>query len=319
MYYKSQPAPEPQNICAIVVTYHPDEGLFERIDRICNQVDKVVIVDNHSSSNCLTMLKKISSKLGVHLILNDENLGIATALNSGVRYAIDCGDTYKWFLTLDQDTLPYTTMVKNLITAYNGCPYREQVGIIGSNYQERTTGEILFAIGKVDGSWAEVENLPTSGCLTSIRAFEEVGSFRDDLFIDYVDTEYCMRLRGAGFKVIISPKLCMQHPLGYYRPNKLYKLLCGRVMVTNYPPLRHYFWTRNGIMLAREYFWRDAKWSLKTIYYLLARRLVTVLLFEENKLLKLRCLCLGIYHAFFPKKIGVLNKCIESKFKCLKS
>jgi rhamnosyltransferase len=302
MHYQKRRAPEPHNICAIMVTYHPDQDLFERIERVHNQVAKVVIVDNHSSATCLAMLSKISSQLGVHLILNNENLGVATALNYGARYAIDRSDTYEWFLTLDQDTLPYASMIENLISAYNECPYREQVGIIGSNYQEWTTGEILFTKGKVDSSWAEVENLPTSGCLTSIRAFEEVGSFRDDLFIDYVDTEYCMRLRGAGYKVIISPKLCMQHPLGYYRPHKLYKLLCGREMVTNYPPLRHYFWTRNGIVLAREYFWRNTKWAFKTFYYILARRLVTVLLFEENKLLKLRYMSLGIFHAFFPKK-----------------
>ena len=295
-------APTPHNICAIVVTYHPDEGLPERIERIWRQVDKVIIVDNHSSATCLEMIRKISSHLGVHLILNDKNLGVATALNQGVRYAIDCGDTYTWVLTLDQDTHPYPTMVQSLISAYNDCPYRERVGIIGSNYQEWTTGRILFPSGNGNQTWAEVENLPTSGCLTSIPIFEEVGSFRDDLFIDYVDVEYCMRLRAGGYRVIISPKVCMQHPLGYYKSDRLYKFLCGRSMVTNYPPLRHYYWTRNGIILAREYFWKNMKWSLNEIYYLLIRRLVTVLLFEDNKMLKIRYMCRGIHHAFLPQR-----------------
>jgi rhamnosyltransferase len=142
--------------------------------------------------------------------------------------------------------------------------------------------------------------LPTSGCLTSISIFKRVGSFRDDLFIDFVDVEYCMRLKESGYRVIISPKVGMQHPLGYYRSDKLYNFLRGRSMVTNYPPLRHYYWTRNGIVLSKEYFWRSMKWSLNQIYYLLVRRPVTVLLFEENKLLKARYILLGIYHAFFP-------------------
>jgi len=308
MHYHKEEKPTPNNICAIVVTYHPDEGLPKRIENISRQVDRVVIVDNQSSAACLVMLKKISSNLGVHLILNDKNLGVATALNQGVRYVIDYGNTYMWFLTLDQDTIPYPTMVQNLIFAYNDCSFRNQVGIIGSNYQELTTGEILFSSRKENQTWAEVENLPTSGCLTSIPIFEEVGNFRDDLFIDYVDTEYCMRLREKGYKVIISPKVCMQHPLGYYKSHKLYKFLRGRYMVTNYPPLRHYYWTRNGITIARERFWKSMKWSLNEIYYLLIRRLVTVILFEDNKILKIRLMCLGIYHAFLHHKGRIPDK-----------
>ncbi len=34
--------PTPHNICAIVVTYNPDEGLPERLERIWGQVDKEI-------------------------------------------------------------------------------------------------------------------------------------------------------------------------------------------------------------------------------------------------------------------------------------
>lgn len=298
MMCQARQAPRPDNICAIVITYHPDKGLFERIRQINQQVDRVVIVDNNSSAASLSMIEKISKELGVHLILNDTNFGVATALNIGVHYVIDCGGGYDWFLTLDQDTLPYPSMIQNLIAAYNECPNKNMVGIIGSNYQEKTTGQILFHGGREGEVWAEVENLPTSGSLTSIAAFQEVGGFRDDLFIDYVDTEYCIRLRQMGYIVIISPEICMLHPLGYYKPDKLYKFLCGRLMVTNYPALRHYYWTRNGIILVREQFWGNMKWSIKEIYYLIIRRPLTVLLFEDDKIIKMKNICLGIYHAF---------------------
>ncbi len=294
--------PKFSNICAIMVTYHPDERLPERVERICKQVDKLIIVDNNSSSASLALIKRISAKFSIHLILNEENLGVATALNIGVRYVLNLGDVYEWFLTLDQDSIPSTTMVQNLITAYEACPFSEQIGIIGSNYQEATTGNILFSNEGHNHEWAEVENLPTSGCLTSIRAFKVVGSFRDDLFIDFVDIEYCMRLRENGYRVIIAPKIGMLHPLGYYKPSKLYKFLLGRNVVTNYPPLRHYYWTRNGIILTREYFSKNFKWSINLIFYLFIRRPVTVVLFEENKLLKIRYILLGMRHAFFKMR-----------------
>ena len=50
--------PEIRNIFAVVVTYHPDKELFDRIKLIRSQVDKVLIVDNNSSSDCI---EKISS------------------------------------------------------------------------------------------------------------------------------------------------------------------------------------------------------------------------------------------------------------------
>jgi len=203
MRYQKRQVPEQESICAIVVTYHPDQGLPERIERISKQVGKVVIVDNNSNETSLAMIRNTALNFQIHLILNNKNVGVATALNQGVAYALDCGDSYTWFLTLDQDTIPFHDMVENLISAYDECPFKNQLGVIGSNYRELTTGEILYSGDAGGEAWAEVENLPTSGCLTSITAFKEVGRFRDDLFIDYVDIEYCMRLREKGFRVII--------------------------------------------------------------------------------------------------------------------
>lgn len=297
-----QPAPTPENIHAIVITYHPDDGLYERIKCIQQQVNEIIIVDNHSSENCLAMIKKISSELGVKLILNKSNRGIAEALNQGVRYVVDCENTFHWILTLDQDSMPFPSMVPNLIAAYNGYPFKERVGIIGSNYREKTTNKVLFQEIYGNKTWAEVENLPTSGSLISTQAWRDVGPFRDDFFIDYVDTEYCMRLRNKGYRVLISPKVGMIHPLGYYRVSKLHKLLRGSSMITNYPPFRHYYWTRNGVILILENLWRDTNWSLNEAYYLFFRRIITILLFEDKKLIKIGNICLGVWHALISRR-----------------
>lgn len=295
-------APTPHNICAIVVTYHPDGGLPERIERIWGQVDKVVVVDNHSSETCLAMIRKISARLGVHLILNDENLGIATALNQGVRYAIDCG--YTWALTLDQDTVPYQTMIQNLISAYHDCPFKEKVGVIGSNYQERVTGKVaLHEKDYEKKSWLEVKEVITSGSLMSISIFENIGPFRNDFFIDLVDFEYCLRLRTNGYKVIITHEIGMIHSHGNC---KIRKFLFVDIMLHDYPPLRSYYRMRNGLLLVREYFWAETGWALHRLYFLI-RRFVSTILLEDNKVPKLKYICLGIYHASIYK-VGKLNE-----------
>jgi rhamnosyltransferase len=290
------------NICAIIVTFHPDIKIQDRIKLIANQVKKVIIVDNKSSEEIRKELKIIAKDLSAKLILNDNNLGVATALNIGFQEAIDSKEGFEWCLTMDQDTILNNDMVQNLISAYNDCPFREQIGIIGSNYEEYHTGRILFNIKDVNDLWAEVDNLPTSGCLNSINIFQKVGKFKDELFIDYVDTEYCMRIKDHKFRVIISPIINMTHPLGNYKSNNLYKFLTGQEMITNYPPVRHYYWTRNGLSLVRERFWKNTKWALNELYYLIFRRVLIVLIFEDQKLLKLRNILLGFIHSFLRIK-----------------
>ncbi len=292
-----QHTPTLRDICAIVVTYQPDEEFPERLDHIVQQVDKVVIVDNHSSEICLQMLRETVSQPMVHLIVNDENMGIATALNQGVQYASKCG--YPWALTLDQDSLVYPMMVKNLAAAYSDCPFKENVGIIGANLQEQISGKV--AIQEKDygnSSWLEALGAITSGSLISISIFKRIGPFKDDLFIDLVDFEYCLRLRANGYKIIVATKVGMVQAYGDYKKKKL---LWINKAVRDYSPLRSYYRTRNGLFLVREYFWKEPLWSLHRLRSL-CFRVISIMLFEENKILKIKYTLLGIYHAFISKR-----------------
>lgn len=295
-------APSRSNICAIIITFNPDEKLPERVKNIRYQVDRVVIIDNNSNTKCIKIIKKICEDLDVDLIQNNSNLGVAEALNQGFNYIISFKEKYSWALTLDQDTCCLPSLIDNHILAYNDCPYTKEVGVIGSNYSEKTTSRLLHNALDKNSSWEEVQNLPTSGCITSISSYKDVGEFRNDFFIDYIDTEYCMRMRKKGYKVLISTPIGMIHPLGYYRVSKLHKWLKGKEMVTNYPSYRHYYWTRNGSVLIWENLFDDLRWSLNEIYYIFIRRVITILLFEDMKLNKFGNMALGLFHAISSKK-----------------
>lgn len=306
MSHLTNKVPKVENICAVVVTYNPDLNLRERIEKIRPQVKKLLIVDNASSSTCLEMIQKISNDLDVNVIKNKSNLGIAEALNQGFKYFKSQYENCFWVLTLDQDSECDSNLVSQLISAYVNCPYRDEVGVIGTNYQEKTTGRILHLRNTNSEHWEEVEHLPSSGCITSIAAFNNVGGFLSDLFIDYVDTEFCMRLRKKGFRILISPKIGMTHPLGYYRQSSLYKFITGNSMITNYPPVRHYYWTRNGFRLIMKNFFNETFWSLNELYYIFIKRSLIVLLFEDKKLTKFYNMLLGCFHAVIGIK-GIKN------------
>ena len=57
----------------------------------------------------------------------------------------------------------------------------------------------------------------TSGTLTSLKAFANLGPFRADFFIDFVDSEYCLRARKAGYRILVSPHARIRHRVGSKR------------------------------------------------------------------------------------------------------
>jgi rhamnosyltransferase len=288
--------PSVDNICALVVTYNPDQDIVNRVKLISKQVGLVIIVDNTEIVPALDPLNILSNDKNIHIIRNRKNLGVATALNIGFNYAINSCVGMEWCLTLDQDTFVSDDIVDQLISVYKQCEHKEEIGIIGSNYQEWTTGRILHTPKQSENVWEEVNHLPTSGSLTSILNYKQVGKFRDEFFIDYVDTEYCFRLKDAGCKLLITNSVCMKHPLGYYRRSHIYEILFSRSMVTNYPAFRHYYWTRNGVKLCYERYKKDFSWAAKELIYLLIRRPITIFLFETDKFQKIKFILLAIYH-----------------------
>ena len=297
----SSAQPNFENTCSVLITYYPDEELIERVSTIRHQVSTFIIVDNSANYEITNKLKHICKTFDCHLIFNNSNLGIATALNIGFKYAMSLNESIEWILTLDQDTLCGPELVKSLFNAYDSCYFKNSVMIVGSNYEEKSTGKLLHYTKAIDNKWELVNSLPSSGSLINLTAFNHVGTFRDDFFIDYVDTEFCLRVSNLGFKIIICPQVNMIHPLGYYHHSKLFSFLTGKHLVTNYPAFRQYYWTRNGSKVIKNYFFKDLKWCIKEIYYLYFRRVITVILFESEKIKKLKYVTFGLYHALIGK------------------
>src|SRR5580692_11752151 len=74
-------------VCAILVSYHPDAELPRRITRILEQVGALVIVDNGSGEEARAMVERIAADPRVSLVLNPANWGVARGLNQGVERA----------------------------------------------------------------------------------------------------------------------------------------------------------------------------------------------------------------------------------------
>ena len=81
------------SISAIIVTFYPDDRFFEMLESIAKQVDNIWIVDNGSIGLSRDKLEGLvnDTHTSLKLISNDENLGLATAQNQGIKEAINLG------------------------------------------------------------------------------------------------------------------------------------------------------------------------------------------------------------------------------------
>jgi rhamnosyltransferase len=281
-------------VCAVVVTYHPDGDFSKRLGAVLPQVAHVIIVDNGSGAEAISRLTDLAQDSRVTLLKNERNRGLAIALNQGLLEAKRLG--FSWALTLDHDTLVAQDCISNLLKTLNHHPENSKVAVIGCNYQNRTTGEYCRDPHQ-PRSFDEVRTLITSGSLMSLEIFEAVGPFREEFFIDGLDFEYCARARQMGFKIVMSLAVGMVHNEG----EKTRHRLLGMTFVThNHSPLRRYYIFRNGLRLILEFGLKDPKWALGLCRNLF-RETRSIILFESQKFAKLKASSRGLVHGLFRR------------------
>jgi len=290
-----------EEVCAVVVTYNPGPGVVNTYRSIAGQLSHVIIVDNGSDEATLDVLRKLESGNGVftELVLNGANLGVAAALNQGVKRAIALG--FPWVLTMDHDSVANPDMVRNLVRCWTEHPERDLVKIVAARYFDMIA-DIVPRFPMYKGFWpkfrsftgqetlVETMDIITSGNLVRTDVFREVGYFNEDLFIDAVDIEFCMRLANAGYKVVVSGDAFLKHRLG----NAATGTLMGRGIITlNHPPLRRYYIARNRVYTIKKFSKMFPSFGLFFIRELLLD-LLRVTLMEDKKMEKLSMMLRGI-------------------------
>lgn len=281
--------PEQANTCAVVVTYQPDAGLADRIARISSLVHKLVIVDNRLTGESIGHLGRILASDSARIIRNDQNIGLAAALNQGL--AVAHAEHYRWVITFDQDTVVGENLLCELQAAYDCFPEKERIAIIGCNYWDPTRGRSLVNLKPSPARpWLERKGVITSGSLISLSVFDEIGPFLSDLFIDRVDDEYCLRARSKGFRILLALEPAMEHSLG---PGGAHTTTWGTVSTPNYPPARWYYIARNSLILARKYFLNEPRWIAAGLFYS-AIMFAKVLWLEDGRRAKVRHAAAGL-------------------------
>lgn len=244
-----------ENVYAIIVTYEPDvDSLLKSIIKIDDQCERVIVVDN-GSSNFKSLLDEIKTKnINVDMFSLNENVGIATAQNRGIERAINYNADYIVFFDQDSD-IPFG-FIRSLVSEYMSLSLaNNNVAAVGPIFKDSRFGFYYpliklnkFGIRKRIVPSEQDENIElsfiiSSGMLTSVSMINKIGMMKDDFFIDYVDTEWCLRAVDKGYNFYAIPKACMTHAIG----DNNVKFLFWKLPV--HSPFRRYYRMRNMFYL----------------------------------------------------------------------
>ena len=179
----------------------------------------VILVDNASADGTADAVRKAHGDR-VAVIENEENLGFARGNNVGIRRALDEGADF--VLLLNNDTVVDPALLDRLVEVIAGS---DEIGIVGPKiYYASPPDRIWFAGGEVllsrglsrhigirerdTGRYDSIRDVDyVTGCALLARreVFEKIG-YLDPVFAAYYeDTDFCMRARRAGFRVVYAP------------------------------------------------------------------------------------------------------------------
>jgi rhamnosyltransferase len=260
-------------VAAVIVLYNPGEDVLENILSYIGQVDLLLAIDN-SEEPSRELSEKIKNLPKAEYSALRHNAGIGSALNIAAYQCLEKG--YDFLLTMDQDSKAPPDLVANMLDCLQNHDVR-QVGIISPFHLLRT------AATPPNTNCQQILTAMTSGNLLNLEVFEAIGPFMEELFIDYIDHEYCLRLNKHGYLVLQANSAVLKHSLGNIQ---IYNLWNFRFTSTHHSAFRRYFMTRNRFFVMNAYkreFPQYYRSQLFGFYY----ELLAIIFFEKEKLKKL--------------------------------
>ena len=249
----------------IIILYYPDkEHLIGTISKLPENED-IILVDNtpkqdlHLSNN------------NVKYIALKENRGIAFAQNIAINELRKKKCNYVVFFDQDSNILPnYPRMITKEHKRIS--QFEKKLFLLGPKVINRTDKKEYSSIFHKDiqknYNFINKREIISSGSCTTLPLIDKVGLLYEELFIDYVDFEWCWRAKSKQLVCGITPNVVLEHKVG----NKEIYLWKYTIIIS--APLRYFYQYRNYFYLIRKKYvpfqWKVAmaiKMGLRLFYF----------------------------------------------------
>lgn len=181
-----------------------------------------MLVDNASADGTPEAVRQDFPDVAV--IQCDENLGFAGGNNVGTREALARGADFVFFL--NNDTTVDPNLLGYLVSVFTTRP---KVGIAGALMLYYDEPEVVWSAGgKIDGRGqsfqigqgkssdeftevAPVDFVVGCGLMARAELFSQVGLLDEQYFLYYEETDWCARVKDAGWEIVTEPKARLWH------------------------------------------------------------------------------------------------------------
>ena len=266
-------------VVAIIGTYNPQQNKFIKCyNSLKDQVDKVIVTDNSEQ------ISDFINNIGDIIYIKNHNQGIAVAQNKAIKKAQQINADFIVFS--DQDSIFEKKYVSKLLELYSKISDKKFAAITPLIIDEKTNQQILFVkrwtifkikfdISKQDIQYFKVYEAINSGFFVKVSCIKDIGLFREELFLDWVDFEWCWRANHKKFNIYGTKNAKLIHELGQKK-----KPFMGKTFTLNHD-YRYYYIIRNGIFLSLK---TDFNLFLRlNIFFNTLKYMIGFLLFSNNK------------------------------------
>lgn len=249
---------------------------------------KIVLVDNGSEDGSGEYLRKVHPE--VKCIMNKENLGFSGGNNVGINYAISKGCDYVYLLNNDTEVDP--DFLSEIVEVVENDP---TIGIAGSTVFYYKPSDIIWYAGghanwisgdmvdprvgqKLKTGKLEIEDVDEvagAGMLIRSKSIEKVGVLNTKFFIYFEETDWCQRVKKAGWRVVWAPKSKIWHKVsmafGELSPVMIYLMTRNRWLFMRMHSPYFALFIIHYILRSLKYFlryWRKKQSNYKLAIYL---------------------------------------------------
>ncbi len=203
-----------RRVAALTVTHHSAAVIGACLESI-RRAAQVIVIDNASDDDTCAIVERVAP--GAELVRNPVGVGFGNAMNQGLERV-----RTEFALLANPDSVLAPGAVEALVAAADRYADAAMIGptIVNAHGSVELSHDVaLFERGRYGKRTREAppegdccaEFLSGAVLFARVAALREVGGFDPHLFLYYDDDDLCLRLRRAGYSLVLAPSAVAEH------------------------------------------------------------------------------------------------------------